>query len=318
MDYIRACCCAAPVKLKTSPDFPQARDPLLRIKQIKREHLDYLTGAFKEGTHSLFPEDETGELCEIGDEIKRHQCCSAASRVCSCFAGSITRSKDKPSPWIQACCNSREGRFAMLAGFTMGCFAGQLALFCTGPTILVSIVSGVISGTANCIGTYLTLVDTVKRMEALDRKQDLHKIFLSFYNSLACHLLATAEIEKRGGGKGEARSIASALLGKKKVILNAFYTFFSKEEEEKYNEGGVFDQFFQACSYIHSGEVSEITDHDLSTYLTTLSSETEISTLKLRLSETERRLELLEQSLRQIQARPATEIAGAPTGMAKA
>lgn len=317
MDCLRAWCCPPARTLQFPPPLPKARDSLRQIEQIKTGYLDHLTGDFKEETHSLFPEGETRELTDIDTELKSHKCCSILSRISPCFKRALPSDRDRPSPWIQACCYSREGRYAMLAGFSMGCFAGQLALFCTAPTILVSIVSGVISGTANCSGTYFTLVDTVKRMEALDRKQDLHKIFVSFYNSLACHLITMSELEKRGGSEGHAQEVAASLLAKKERILEAFYNFFSKEEEEKYNEGGVFDQFFQACSYISTGDVSQITDHDLRTYLTTLTSETRIEGLEATLRDTQRRLALLEERFLQMQPPPHTEALGFGTGVPK-
>ncbi len=256
-------------------------------------------------THTPFPPRETKELRALDRTLEQSSCCKTASRVC-CFHTRIAAAGEGRethiSPWLEPCSTTHKARLAMCFGFTLGCLSGQVALIFTTPTLAVSIVSGVVAGVANCSGTYLTLVDSYKKMEAIACKKKLHGACRHFFNSLAVYLIAQDQIEKgvasyRSSDLTRTFTVARELIAKKAEILGAFAEFYSREEEARYNQGGVFDQFFQACEFIvdrTDGALDKITDTTLRSSVLALIQKRELTETRRSLIELQARIEAQE------------------------
>ncbi len=272
----------APSK-ETPPPLPKAKEGLDRIHEVQKAHLAFLAGRLDASTHSVFPDRERRELFKLQQELERHQCTASLSRLC-CWLPAAGRSalptdeEMERSPWIEACCTSREGRWAMLVGYIFGCGSGLVATYlCVNSTLIATMVGGILSGFANCGGTYFTLVDSAKRMKALDRKQDLHEVFHRFFNELALYLLeehesAIARPTYVPGTPTPVTHIVEEILTNEDHIHASLYEFFSEAEEREYNQGSIFDQLFQVCRYIRWNNPEQLTELILRNHLKTLRS----------------------------------------------
>ncbi len=341
-------------QLQYPPSFPTARAPIHEVFKIYRQFIQYFKSDSQQGTRHLFPQKEYTALIEANKELGRHACCDSATSlvarithfVCRWFCKRYAHSdKEKePSPFVKACCTSQEAGCAKAIGFGFGCLSGQVGYFIGAPLVLLTFVSGVFAGFANCGGTYCTLVDTHRRIKASQLKDSLYKVFLNHYNGLASYLLEIdaeqrktldnmidTEIKHNGGDKSAAIGKIKHLIAldnsnkklavlnrkgeivtaashdariiidtKKESILKQLALVYSREDEEKYNEGGIFDQFFQACdhlkdqTYLNKGNNYYLTDHVLRMHSSSLDMESRLAEMQRTIEELQKKVSELE------------------------
>jgi hypothetical protein len=242
-------CCSRPARQEVcAPKFPSHLDV-----EHERESLAYLnhlaSDRFHSETHSSFPTKTTKDLNEISRKVKAYE----PSSCCACFSSCHC---------LSVLCTSKTAKAAMGAGLLLGASSVYVGYITTSQTAVILGASGLLAGTANCMGTYLGLVDSAIRSSTEDKYQDMHYELSRHFESLALFLLTNhlqqVKAKKISGaakaeqGLTDCLPLATKLLSNEAQIRASIEKFFPRTLEERFEEN-LAEELFEVVRYVVSG-----------------------------------------------------------------
>ena len=240
------CCSRRPKEEVHAPKFPTHREEHMEAESLV--FLGHLADErFRSETHSSFPERTTEELHEIRGKIKSYEpsCCPAF----------------KACPALGVCCTSKIAKAAMATGLLVGASSVYIGYVTTSQTAVILGASGLLAGTANCMGTYLGLVDSAIRSRTEDKYQDMHHELHRHFENLALFLLTrhlqqmktkkVAGAAKEEVAVTECLPLANRLLANERQIRESIEKFFPSAAGEPFEEN-LAEELFEVVRYIVS------------------------------------------------------------------